>query len=238
MKYGSSSCEAFATSEQPPVMVMDETTVQVLKQGAGPPGKSYMWAAVGYRNGKPIHSFAYHKNRSGAFADKLLEGFSGYLQSDGYSGYTHLEGRRDMIYRKERMAPIFAEFRSWLMARNYDTAPQTLLGKAVAYAQSQYEAAIRFVDHVLLQPDTNIVENAIRPFVVGRKNWLFSGSPHGAHVSAGLYCLIETAKANGHEPYAYLAYLFEQLPLCRTESEREALLPYMLSPSCYAPNGM
>ena len=281
---------------QSPVMVMDETTVQVLKQGEGPPGKSYMWAAVGYRNGKPIHRFAYHKNRSGSFADTLLEGFSGYLQSDGYSGYTHLEGRRDITHvrcfahirrkfvdsikvtgqpgkaqeavdligkiyhtekecrellekgsmnedeflstRKERMAPIFTEFRSWLMARSYDTAPQTLLGKAVAYAQSQFDAAIRFVDHILLQPDTNIVENAIRPFVVGRKNWLFSGSPHGAHVSAGLYSLIETAKANGHEPYAYLAYLFDQLPLCRTESEREALLPYNLSPSSYTANGM
>lgn len=65
------------------------------------------------------------------------------------------------------------------------------------------------VDH----PDTNPVEDAIRPFVVGRKNWLFSGSPRGAHTSATLYSLIETAKANGLEPYRYLRYLFTKLPL-------------------------
>jgi len=75
-------------------------------------------------------------------------------------------------------------------------------------------------------------------FVVGRKSWLFSGSLHGAHVSAGLYSHIETAKANGHEPYAYLAYLFEQLPLSRTESERDAFLHFKLSPSSYTANMM
>jgi len=81
-----------------PVMLMDETTVQVLGSGEGPSGKkSYMWAAVGYRDGKPIHRFAYHANRSSSFADELLKGFSGYLQTDGYSGYEYLEGHRDIV---------------------------------------------------------------------------------------------------------------------------------------------
>jgi transposase len=84
----------------------------------------------------------------------------------------------------------------------------------------------------------NPVEYAIRPFVVGRKNWLFSGSPWGAHASAGLYNLIETAKANGHEPFEYLCYLFDTLPTCTTEAEREALLPYRLAPASYTSNGM
>ena len=78
-----------------------------------------------------------------------------------------------------------------------------------------------------------MVENAIRPFVVGRKNWLFSGSPRGAHASAGLYSLIETAKANGHEPFAYLVHLFDTLPRCKIQEEKEALLPYRLDPSSY-----
>jgi transposase len=81
-----------------PVLLMDETTVQVLKTGEGPPGKSYMWGALGYRDGKPIRRFAYHKNREGSFADKLLQGFSGYLQTDGYGGYLHLEGRPDIVH--------------------------------------------------------------------------------------------------------------------------------------------
>jgi transposase len=275
-----------------PVMLMDETTVQVLGSREGPPGKkSYMWVAVGYRDDKPIRRFAYHENRSGSFADELLAGFSGYLQTDGYSGYEHLEGRRDIVHvgcfahirrkfveawetagktgvskeaidliariyateaglrgklesgaldveqfsaiRAVRTAPIFAELRNWLLAKAPVVAPQSKLGMAIAYAQKVFDRAVRFVDHPLLTPDTNAVENAIRPFVVGRKNWLFSGSPGGAHASAGLYSLIETAKANGHEPYAYLCHLFDVLPTCRTEAEQEALLPYRLGPSCY-----
>lgn len=278
-----------------PVMLMDETTVQVLKGGEGPPGKkSYMWVAVGWRDGKQIRRFAYHESRAGSFADELLKGFSGYLQTDGYSGYEHLEGRAGVvrvgcfahmrrkfveawetagktgvskeavdliarIYAAEaelsrkleskaldeeqftamralRMAPLFAELRSWLMAKAPAVAPQSKLGMAIAYAQKVFDRAIRFIDHPLLTPDTNAVENAIRPFVVGRKNWLFSGSPGGAHASAGLYSIIETAKANGHEPYAYLCHLFETMPNCETEVEREALLPYRLDPSSYKVN--
>jgi transposase len=70
-----------------------------------------------------------------------------------------------------------------------------------------------------MTPDTNACENAIRPFVVGRKNWLFSGSPCGAGAGASLYRIIETAKANRREPYWYLRELFEKLPHARTEAE-------------------
>ena len=274
-----------------PVMLMDETTVQVLKEGEGPPGKSYMWVARGYRDGKPIHRFAYHKSRAGSFADTLLEDFSGHLQTDGYSGYRHLEEREGIVHvgcfahirrkffeaakiagasgladealkligrvygfeaemrkefdaeridetdflvrRKALLAPVFEDLHEWLSKHGPDVAPQSLLGKAIAYATAELPRAERFVAHALLTPDTNAVENALRPFVIGRKNWLFSGSPAGAHASAGLYSLIETAKANGHEPFAYLAHLFDALPSCTSESEREALLPYRLDPSSY-----
>ena len=76
-----------------------------------------------------------------------------------------------------------------------------------------------------IAPDNNSCEQAIRPFVIGRKNWLFSGSPRGAAASALLYSLIETAKANGREPYWYLRELFETLPLARTRADHLALLP-------------
>jgi transposase len=278
-----------------PVLLMDETTVQVLKEGLGPPGKkSYLWAVLGFADGKPIHRFAYHPSRSGSFADTLLAGFSGYLQTDGYPGYSHLAGESRLVLvgcfahirrkfvtawetagktgtakgaidiiariyrveaecraafedkrlgeadflarRKMALEPIFLQLRSWLMKAMLDVAPQSQLGKAIAYAQEFFDRAIRFVEHPLLRPDTNAVENAIRPFVVGRKNWLFSGSPLGAHASAGFFSLIETAKANGHEPYAYLAYLFDALPLSRTNEEIRALLPYRLDPSSYSGN--
>ena len=79
--------------------------------------------------------------------------------------------------------------------------------------------------------DNNLVENAIRPFVVGRKNWLFSGSPEGARASAAFYSLIETAKACGHDPYWYLRYLFERLPLTKSKNEMRSLLPQYVAPA-------
>lgn len=81
-----------------------------------------------------------------------------------------------------------------------------------------------------LRPDNNLAENAIRPFAVGRKNWLFSGHSRGANASAAIYSLMETAKANGLEPYRYLRYLFEHLPAATTDAQRMALLPQYIDP--------
>ena len=81
-----------------------------------------------------------------------------------------------------------------------------------------------------MSPDNNSAENAIRPFVVGRKNWMFAGTPKGAQASAGLYSLIETAKANGLEPYRYLRYLFEELPFTENIDDYLALLQIRLHP--------
>ena len=80
-----------------------------------------------------------------------------------------------------------------------------------------------------MEIDNNRAENAIRPFVVGRKGWLFAGSPDGADASALLYGLVETAKANGLEPWAYLNYLFEHLPHAKTPADIQALLPHRLT---------
>jgi transposase len=108
--------------------------------------------------------------------------------------------------------------------------PSTLLGKAVGYALGEWQKLVRYLDSPYLTPDTNLVENAIRPFVVGRRNWLFSGSPRGAHASATLYSLIETAKSCGLEPYRYLKYVFTKLPLARTSDDYRALTPSHLDP--------
>ena len=76
----------------------------------------------------------------------------------------------------------------------------------------------------------NLCENTIRPFVVGRKGWLFSDTVTGAQASANLYSLVETCKANGIEPYAYLRWLFRRLPLAQTVDDYDALLPWKMSP--------
>ena len=85
-----------------------------------------------------------------------------------------------------------------------------------------------YLEHAEMTPDNNRAENAIRPFVVGRKNWLFAGTPKGAQASADLYSLIETAKANGLEPYRYLRYLFEKLPFAQSGEDYQRLLPMRL----------
>lgn len=104
--------------------------------------------------------------------------------------------------------------------------PQSLLGKAIGYALAQWESLIRYLDHPWLTPDNNAAENVIRPFVLGRKNWLFSGSPRGADASCAIYSLIETAKQNRMNPYAYLYFVFTQIPRISDDGGWEALLPW------------
>ena len=92
----------------------------------------------------------------------------------------------------------------------------------------QWNRLLVYLEHGDTTPDNNLAENAIRPFVIGRKNWLFSGTPEGAQASACLYSLIETAKANNLEPYKYFRYLLEKLPFISSETELASLLPMNL----------
>lgn len=137
---------------------------------------------------------------------------------------------RFVAERRARVEPVLEQMHEWLMAKREQVLPRSALGKAVRFALGQWPKLIGYLEHAQLTPDTNACEQAIRPFVVGRKNWLFSGSPRGAAASATLYSLIETAKANGHEPYWYLRNLFEKLPHARTRADHEALLPTAARP--------
>lgn len=100
------------------------------------------------------------------------------------------------------------------------------MGQALHYLNWQWSKLTRFVDNECWPLDSNPVENLIRPFVVGRKGWLFADTVGGANASANLYSLIETAKANGVEPYHYLVALFKKLPLAKTADDYELLLPW------------
>ncbi|MDR2363801.1 MAG: transposase domain-containing protein [Spirochaetaceae bacterium] len=140
-------------------------------------------------------------------------------------------GRRGRQIRKHLAAERAAAKRAAERAAGRHTAPDTGRRGEVRTAKFGLSYAARYVEHYLLSPDTNAVENAIRPFVLGRKGWLFCGSPRGAHAGAGIYSLIETAKGNGHEPYRYLCYVFDRLPGAKTPEDIDALLPYNLSPA-------
>jgi len=126
--------------------------------------------------------------------------------------------------------PILDELRAWLDDKANKVLPKGLLGEAIQYARTQWPILTTFLEDGHLEIDNNLAENAIRPFAVGRKAWLFSGSPKGAEASAMLYTLVETARANALEPRAYLHYLFETLPTATTPDAVEALLPHRLTP--------
>ncbi len=128
--------------------------------------------------------------------------------------------------RQERSLPVLGDLRSWLDASLGAVVPQSLTGQALGYLDSQWPKLARVFDYGHVPLDTNLVENAIRPFAIGRKNWLFADTVRGAEASANLYSLTATAKANGIEPWAYLERVFAELPKAQTIEEVAALLPH------------
>lgn len=263
----------------------DETRMQVLKE----PDKAitsdkYMWVTLGGPPDQPAILFDYDPSRSKAVPLRLMEGFSGYLQTDGYAGYdavcaayniTHL-GCMDHLRRKftdaqkvqpkktskgtlskadiainklkklyaieksikhlspdekydarqKRSIPALEDFKNWVDKNAPKIPSDSLTGKAFGYAINQWPKLIRYCDDGNLHISNIRAENAIRPFVIGRKNWLFADTPKGARGSATLYSLVETAKANGIEPYEYVRVMLARLPYAESVEDFEGLLPW------------
>ncbi|MGB5832254.1 MAG: transposase [Thiohalocapsa sp.] len=130
--------------------------------------------------------------------------------------------------RAEHSRAILTRIRYWLDKAATRVLPKGLLGQAIVYALGQRPMLITFLEDGHLQLDNNTAENAIRPFVLGRKNWLFAGSPSGAETSALLY-MMETANANGFEPWASLNHLFEHLPGAKSPEALAAPQPHHLN---------
>ncbi len=125
--------------------------------------------------------------------------------------------------RQTEAKPLLEQFHEWLAKRIEQVPPSVLLGKAIDYAWKQWPRLLVYLTDGRLSPDNNVAENAIRPFVVGRRNWLFNANPAGAAASAALYSLICTARANKVEPYQYLRPLFERLPRLGRDPDPENL---------------
>jgi transposase len=271
-----------------PLIGIDESPLQVLNEaGRDNTTKSYMWVYRGGQPDRPTLLYQYYRTRSGRVALEFLEDYHGYIQSDDFAGYDHLDQNPNIVHlgcwahsrrkfvqvvnvrkkhrskrvnpksladealdyigqlylvekearrreldavqirqlRQEKSKPTLDKFKDWLDAKQPLTPPKGLLGRAISYTLANWEKLIIYLEDGRLRPDNNLVENAIRPFVVGRKNWLFAGSPDGARASATFFTLIESAKANGLEPYAYLRHIFENLPLAQCEQDLKDLLP-------------
>lgn len=136
--------------------------------------------------------------------------------------------------RQHHSLPVLAQLYAWLEKNQPQVTAQNALGKAISYLSNNWSKLVRYTEAGYLQIDNNAAERAIRPFVIGRKNWLFSDTPKGATASAQLYSLIETAKANGQVPYAWLRHALERLPTASSVEDYEALLPWNCSPMMHS----
>ncbi len=131
--------------------------------------------------------------------------------------------------RQQQALPVIDKLHDWLQKGLPHVLPNSVLGRALTYLHNQWPRLIRYLDDGHYPIDNNLAENAIRPFAIGRKNWLFSNSQAGARASANLYSLIETAKTNGLNPYHYLLRIFTDLPNAQTLEDVEALLPWRVT---------
>ena len=137
--------------------------------------------------------------------------------------------------RQELSKPVFEEFYRWIGSIN--PPPKTGLSTAVVYMRNQREYLERYLEDGRLEISNNRAERSIKPFVIGRKNWLFANTPRGAKASAILYSIIETAKENGLNPYGYLTYVFSNAPnwdIRNNIDNLERLLPWFVPDSCKA----
>lgn len=130
--------------------------------------------------------------------------------------------------RQQQAKPLLDKIEQWLQKSLTHVPPKTALGKALHYLHNQWPRLVRYVEDGRYPIDNNRAENAIRPFAIGRKNWMFSTSQAGAKASANLYSLVETAKANELNPYDYLKQVFQVLPGAESVEAIERLLPWQV----------
>ena len=271
----------------------DETRIQVLKEeGKTAQSDKWMWVTRGGPPGRPSVLFEYDPSRAGSVPVRLLEGFSGILQADGYSGYSQVckesgltrigcwdHARRKFIEatraapkgkgkgkdkskskastgladvalgyigklyaiereqkersdaeryqaRQTRSMPLLAELKTWLDNNVGKVMKGSLTRQAMEYTLGQWPHLVGYCVRGDLHISNILAENAIRPFAVGRKAWLFADSAQGAKASATCYSLLETAKANDLEPSAYINYVLAQIGEADTLEKLEALLPW------------
>jgi hypothetical protein len=137
--------------------------------------------------------------------------------------------------RWELSKPVMDEFFAWLDSLN--ALPKTPIGAAAQYVLGQRRYLQLFLDDGRLEISNNRAERSIKPFVIGRKNWLFANTPRGAKASAVIYSIIETAKESGLNPFAYLSYIFQNAPNWDFRNNRDVLnllMPWNVPDSCKA----
>lgn len=264
----------------------DETRLQVLKEtGKVATSDKWMWLIRGGPPGQPVVLFEYDASRGEEVPSRLLDGFEGVLQTDGYAGYNQvcrqnnitrigcmdharrkfveaskaapakkadkgmfskadvaigkirtlyriedkikdLEPEQKKAERQRLSLPVLNDLKAWLETNRHRVPKDSLTRTAITYMLNQWDLLVVYCEDGRLHISNSLAENAIRPFAVGRRNWLFSDTPRGARASATCFSLVETAKANGLEPYDYLSRLLQDIGSADTLEKLEALLPW------------
>jgi transposase len=260
------------------VLHADETVLRVVRDTRITKSNSFMWL---YRTGscaaEPIVFYEYQPTRAGVHPKAFLEGFAGYLHTDGYPGYHNLsseitivgcwaharrkfdealkatppEGCENLFAQKglklcnklfslehdyeklvpeerykareEQSRPVSEELFSW--AESAEVLPKSLTGRAIHYLLGQKPYLKNVFCDGRLELSNNLAERSIKPFVIGRKNWLFSNTARGARASSVIYSVMETAKANDLKLFEYLKYLFQVMPNM-AGNDFDVLLPW------------
>lgn len=183
--------------------------------------RKFFEASVAYKNVKT--------DNSRSSADEALDFIAKIYRIEKEIRESGLQKNAIVEKRQAETKPALDAFKKWLNKIEAEIVPGSYLGKAIGYTQKQWGKLITFVDLDVATPDNNLVENTIRPFVVGRKNWLFSDSPRGAHANATLYSIVETAKSNNLEPWLYIKFILAKLPLITSQQGYEQLLPHNIT---------
>lgn len=132
--------------------------------------------------------------------------------------------------RMTEAKPILIQFKQWLLTQQQTTLPKSPLGKALFYSIKHWDSLTQYINDGRLEIDNNRSERAIKPFVIGRKNWLFNSSTKGADASSILFSLVQTCKEHSVDVFAYFKYALESVAKCNNEDDIQLLLPYNVNP--------
>ena len=261
-------------------MQIDETFIKYQDPKKDHCPNGYLWAC--HSPGAGV-LFEWFPSRAAECLDPMLEGYEGYMQTDGYTGYTSwlnhpdhqtekngiihaacwAHARRKFVevpensnarkivkliaklyqvethlrehpgldrsaYRQQHAAPVLENIKTILDKEQPRQLPQSNFGKAISYTLDRWGALNLYIEHGTLEIDNNLVENAIRPTAIGKKNFLFFGSPNSGQTSAVIYSLVETCRKLGINPAEYLRELLDALPTMQ-QSEAADWTPFRWS---------
>lgn len=168
-----------------------------------------------------------HQSGKSLIAHQALRSIGQLYEIEAQGASLHPDARQQL--REQQARPVADALYAWMMAHRQKVPHGTGIARALDYSLKRWAALSRYLDDGRLPIDNNWIENQIRPIALGRKNWLFAGSQRAGRRAAAVMSLIQSAKMNGHDPYAYLKDVLTRLPT-HPNNQIEELLPHRWNP--------